>query len=458
LFQINEKNKLYSIIAVTLSLAITMINISIIAIALPKISNSLQFTKLSPQWIINAYILSMTSFGLISGKLSDLFKSKNIMIIGLFLFIISSFGCFYSSNYVVLIFFRAIQGAASVLFSTPALNLLSKMFNHNELGRAIGTATGVASIGLIVAPPFGGWIIELLDWRWIFLISLPLCVIAILSLLKIKEENISKENIKKSPTDYAGFAYISLFLFLMVFSIMESNSEQWNKLVLTFTFIISILALILFVYSEKGKKTPLINFKILKRKRFIAANIISFSGQTISISVIFWITYMQTGLLYTPAETAMLMLPLYSLISLFSFISGKWIDSKGPSLPLFFGVFATFTGCTITTLVLSYKDYWTLIPAIIGTGIGFSIILNSIRVIVINMTSQNELGVSLGLLGNLRQIFGCISLAIFSNIESYYQVSESNYFFDAIYLIMLINVIVSFISLILSGYLKLKSK
>ena len=223
MFQINEKNKLYSIIAVTLSLAITMINISIIAIALPKISNSLQFTKLSPQWIINAYILSMTSFGLISGKLSDLFKSKNIMIIGLFLFIISSFGCFYSSNYVVLIFFRAIQGAASVLFSTPALNLLSKMFNHNELGRAIGTATGVASIGLIVAPPFGGWIIELLDWRWIFLISLPLCVIAILSLLKIKEENISKENIKKSPTDYAGFAYISLFLFLMVFSIMESN-------------------------------------------------------------------------------------------------------------------------------------------------------------------------------------------------------------------------------------------
>ena len=213
MLSLNRQKKLI-LAVVALCLAIPMVDMSVTALALPSIKKVIFLKGISIQWVINAYILSMATFGIISGKLSDIFNPKKIILLGLFIFLFASIGSFFSKNFIDLLFFRAIQGMSGALLGAPAIKFLADGTNKDFLSKAMGITTGFAAISLIISPLLTGQILKYLTWNYIFLINIPLVIIAILCLLKIKIDHNFNENIKINISKKFSFYYrITIFVF-----------------------------------------------------------------------------------------------------------------------------------------------------------------------------------------------------------------------------------------------------
>tara|TARA_R110000868_G_scaffold52978_2_gene166841 strand:- start:26237 stop:27565 length:1329 start_codon:yes stop_codon:yes gene_type:complete len=394
---------------------------AMIAIALPTIGKEINFHSLSIEWLINSYILTIAAFGLISGKLSDIYNPKNIIIFGLIILMLASLGCFSSLNYFELIIFRAIQGFASVLLVAPSIKLLSEIFNRKELSKVMGITSGLGALGLIIAPFLSGKIIDYLGWRYIFLVNIPLSIIALICLLKTQ----NKYTPKKVTIDALGFVYLSIFLFSFVLIIMEPHLYSWMPVVFYSVIFALFASLIFFIAREKNAEYPILEFKIFKNSKFVIANIISVLVQAQSMSAIFWIMYMQIFLHFNPDTTGYLIMPLYILIASCGFLSGFIIHRKKAFIPLLSASVIIFLGYFISLILLPLKNYLSLLPMIIGTGISLPIFLNALRFIAIESTNKDNVGLAIGVLGNVRQISGAISLAIWGSILSSYSTSKN---------------------------------
>ena len=449
-----SKKEYNTILVASICLAITMMDMAMMAVALPTITKEMNLYNLAPEWVINSFILSMASFGIITGKLSDIYNPKYLVSAGIILFIISSIGCFFSLNYIQLIIFRAFQGIGCIFFVTPVIKLLSIIFKKNYLSKAIGTATGFGSIGMIIAPVLSGQIIKYLSWRYIFLINIPLSIICLITLSKIHIKIPRNYNIK---IDKLGFLFLALFLCSLVLLIMEAPKYNYNELWIEINIIITSIFLISFIMVERKKTNPLIAYKLFKKSKFILINILNILIQAQSVTVIFCIMYSQISLGYSPTQTGLLFMPLYVLIAISSFLSGGIIQKKGGYITMIIGAGFIFTGYIATLILLPLKNYFSLLPVIIGSGISFSIFSNSLRVIAIESVPKKYSGLSIGIIANLRQISGAISIAILGSIISSSTLSKTisiqpvEFYFGFQKLIILSS-IVCFIILILSIY------
>jgi len=448
-----SKKQILAIITVTLSFSLTMIDISIVALALPSINKELNFSTLSIQWVINAYLLIMAAFGLIGGKLSDMYQPKNVIITGLILFLLSSLGAFSSVNSYELVFFRAIQGFSCVFLAAPGLKLLVEIFPKETVGKAMGIATGTAAIVLTFAPTLGGIIVEYLSWRYIFLINVPICLIAIACLFGTKEHEIKTT---KHPLDIKGFISIVIALFCLVFNIMESKSLGYDSVIIISLFIIFIISLISFIYIEKNTSHPLIDFKILANHKFILSVIIAVLAQMQLISLVYWVMYFQNALLYNPAETGILFLPVYILLGVVGIFSGSIIQKIGPYKTLIFSITILLITYLISLFLMPNKTYLSMLPALIGIGIAGTLLTNPLKLLVLESVPKEHTGIALGTMKNLQQISSTISLAILGAVISHYSLGATdiiNAAYFGFYNVMIILTIVAFITAFIIYYL-----
>ena len=428
---LQAKNEtILALIVVTICLAIPMVDMSITAIALPTIKQTTNLNGLPVQWVINSYILSMTTFGVIAGKISDMYNPKNIILFGLYLFMFSCFASFFSNSYIELLIFRGIQGLSGTLIGAPVIKFLSDNIDKKFLGKAMGITSGFASIGLIISPIISGQIIKHLEWHYIFLANTPLIVIGVLCLHKINIKHVHNKNIK---IDKIGFISIALFLFCSIFIIMEGSSDIFSTHVKIILITIASISLICFVINEYTNKHPIIKLSLFKNYIFVLACSIVMLAQVQSLSGIFWIMYLQTYLHYSATETSFLILPFYILVSGSGFISGFMINKKGAYVPLVLSSIILLLSYAATLLLLPTKTYFSLTPIIIGASISFSFFLNTIRFITINSVTKLETGLALGALSNLRQIAGTIGLAIFTRVLSSYTEQHHTTSYNTLY-------------------------
>lgn len=412
-----NKSQILTVIVVSIGLSIIMMDTSMMAIALPTIERKMDTSTLSVEWVINAFILTMASFGIISGKLSDIYSTKKLVATGMLLFTLVSVLCFFSSSFIELISFRAIQGISGVLLGAPLMKFLSEVFPQKKLSHGMGISFGLASLSFIIAPILCGQIIKYFNWHYIFLTNIPLTIIGLTCLTQIDINRKVQSNFK---INIWGFISLALFLFSAVFIIMEFSKHGFESHLIKTLSIFCISSMIFFILSEMYSTTPLINYNLFKNNKFVLINFIAMLAQAQSISVIFWIMYMQITLEYTPSETGALFMPFYALISISGFLFGKFVHKKGAYSPLLLGSILVFIGYFFTLLLLPLKNFESLIPAMIGASISFTLLSNSTKLIIMNSTEKSSVGVALGIWSNLRQVAGTLSLAILTGISAYF--------------------------------------
>jgi EmrB/QacA subfamily drug resistance transporter len=173
--------KWFSLAAVGLGVLMATIDISIVNVSLPTLVKSLRTDFPTIQWVILSYILVISSTMLIMARLGDLVGKKKIYLLGLSVFTCGSFLCGLAPTVYWLIGFRALQGCGAVMIQSLGIALVTEAFSPHERGRALGVMGGIVSVGLALGPPVGGLIIGLASWHWIFLINIPIGLLAIIA-------------------------------------------------------------------------------------------------------------------------------------------------------------------------------------------------------------------------------------------------------------------------------------
>jgi MFS family permease len=237
-----------TLVAVSLGVMMVALDGTVVSVANPTISHRLHASLADLQWVTNGYLLSLAVTLIIGGKLGDRFGRKRVFSIGIVGFAVMSLCCALSSSIGELIVFRVIQGLAGAMLMPNTLAIIRSAFAPDELGRAVGIWGGSTALATASGPIIGGLLVQHVSWQSIFLLNVPLGVIAFTVTLSVVNE--SRDLVSGRGFDLPGVAALSGGLFCVIWALIETDSHAWGS-AYTLGFLAAGLALLIgFVVRE----------------------------------------------------------------------------------------------------------------------------------------------------------------------------------------------------------------
>ncbi|MBA3661917.1 MAG: MFS transporter [Gammaproteobacteria bacterium] len=418
-----DSKKKWAILSVmSISLGMTFIDMTAVAIALPKIQLAFYLSQSTLQWVNNAYLLVLAVFLILGGYLGDKLSHQRAMISGLIIFIIASILCAIAPEKFWLISSRAIQGFGAALMIPNAAVMIINAFPHHEKGKAMGIYMGSSLLFLPLALLIGGLFTEYFSWRLIFWINVPLGIICLLG-LKMLTHSIVYVPISKK-FDWRGFIFLSIGISTLVIGLMESPNYKNEWYLIGGLLLTSIISLIIFYFVEKQESSPIVDFSIYKNKLVLSATILFFTTSGSNALFIYDAIFFQEVLGKSPAEAGLLFFPNVLCVMLAAPFAGKMLDKFGYKIPIFTGLILCCVGLILKASLASYGNYWLLLPGIILFNIGIPFVLTSSNAAALISVGEKKRGITSGILSATRQISNSVSLAILTAI-----IVGSNFFF-----------------------------
>lgn len=415
---LNTKNKnAMIIISVAASIALIFLDQSSIGVILQQIQTDLEASDLGIRWIVNAYILTLSVLVLFGGQVTDFFGAKKIFIFGMSLFCVASFFCVISTTVWFLITARVIQGLGASLLIPSALVLINIGFSENERGKVLGTCVGIGSLFFASGPVFGGVVTQLLSWRWIFLLNIPLGLVSIVCASLITSQRLDKSN-KLKEIDFAGLLIFIMSIFSVVVALMEGPYLGWKNKWIIILFVISFLGSILFYLVEIKNSNPLIHFELFKSKNFFAGNLILFNMQVCVVSIIYLVLWFEKVMKYSPLITGIAILPGFVPAIILSKWAGSWLDKRGSRAMLCIGTFLVSLGVMWISLIAYTHNYYLVFLGILSYGLGAAITIPNSATIIMASVEPWRKGMAAGILNTMRQLGGAIGLAVIGLVIS----------------------------------------
>ncbi|MEW1566684.1 MULTISPECIES: MFS transporter [unclassified Streptomyces] len=345
-------------ILVTLSLGffMTLLDLTIVNIAIPDMGQDLDASLDEILWVVNAYTLALAVLLITAGRLGDLRGKRTLFLAGVSVFTLASLACGLAQNPPQLIAFRAVQGLGAALLMPQTLSIIAEVFPADRRGAAMGVWGAVAGISGALGPIVGGALITHLDWRWIFYVNLPLGAVVLLLAVAIIPG--SRRSVRHR-FDTVGVLLASSALFCLAFALTEGQRYDWNGWIWTLLGAAAVL-FAWFLLHERGRQDgdPLVPFSLFRDRSF---TLINFVGVTVSFGVIGMFLpltiYLQSVLGFSALKSGLVLLPL----ALGSFVmagpAGVLADRIGGKYILMTGLLA-WTGALV----------WIVTAADVGSG------------------------------------------------------------------------------------------
>ena len=212
--------------ATVLGSGIAFLDSTVVNVALPHIGDELDTSVGGLQWVLNGYLLAVSSLILLGGSLGDLFGRKRIFQLGIVVFAVGSLLCAVAPTALFLVLARVVQGVGGALLTPGSLAILEASFRPEDRFRAIGAWSGLSGVASAVGPFLGGWLVDAASWRWIFLINLPLCVFVVLVAARHVPESLDPE--ADRHIDGLGAALIALSLGGLSWGLIAAGDDGWG--------------------------------------------------------------------------------------------------------------------------------------------------------------------------------------------------------------------------------------
>ncbi|MEV6473315.1 MFS transporter [Streptomyces sp. NPDC051657] len=391
----------------------TILDETIVNVALPVMREELGFSQGGVSWVINAYLIAYGGLLIFAGRLGDLIGHKNVLLLGVSLFTISSVVAGFSQNAPTLVAARFGQGAGAALVTAVTLAIIVMMFQEpGEQTRAIGfysfTFAGGGALGLIA----GGVLMELTTWHWLFFINLPIGVISVILGWKLLPGG--KGLGLSAGLDVSGAALLVSSVSLLVYGIVNAEHNGWTGSTLAY-LVGAVVLMAAFVIRQKKAKAPLFNLNILSDRDVAGANIVQFLVSGGLYGSFFVATlYLQQVLGYTPMEMALAFLPLTVITALGSIALSPYLTGKlGERVGLIIGLAIFLAGALFlarTPLKATYA--MDVLPSMFLLGLGIGLCLPPIMSLAMSTASEDEVGVISGLTNSTGQVGGALWVAI----------------------------------------------
>lgn len=413
---IDPKTRNMIMVGLALGMIVACLDGTIVSTALRTIAEDLNGMDLY-SWAITAYMLCETILIPISGKLSDIYGRKPLLLIGIVVFLAGSVLAGLSTNMVELIAFRALQGFGGGILIPVATATVADLYPPEKRGKVQGMLGAIFAIGSAIGPLLGGLITDSIGWHWCFFINVPIGL-AMIALTAAKFPSIEVQ--EKPYIDYTGIGVLSLFIadILLLFT-WAGNDFAWVSIETLIMAAIAVVLLYAFMKIEHKVKDPVMNPHIFKNKIMVSSSVMIFVFGMTMMGVLTFITvFLQMIMGYTPTESGYVTLALVAGMMITSISSGALLNRTGYKPWLVIGPVFSFVGLVMMSFLHNGSDLWFLLLSLFICGFGFGCVMSVIMILVQNNSSRKEMGMATSTINLFRNIGGTMATGLFATIIS----------------------------------------
>jgi EmrB/QacA subfamily drug resistance transporter len=397
------------LLVVSLGFFMTLLDLTIVNIAIPNMITKLHASLDDVLWVINAYALVLAVLVITAGRLGDLIGPRTLFFAGVAVFTAASVACGFSPSAGWLIGFRAVQGLGAAMLMPQTLTIITNTFPPERRGAAFGVWGAVAGVATIAGPTLGGLLVTAFDWRYIFFVNLPIgLIVLVLTVFVIPDLRLGRRH----RIDIPGVLLASAALLAICYGLVEGQKYDWG----TITSFISIplilgagvvLLLVFLLYQMLTQdREPLIPFAVFRDRNFAVMNWVS-GVLAIGMMGIFlpFTIYLQSVLGFSALKAGLAMAPA-SLISIFiAPVAGRMTDRIGGKYILMSGLILFGAGMGWLALIARPDSSWqSFLAPLIVAGFGMGCVFAPLITVAMRNIQPQVAGAASGVLNTVRQV------------------------------------------------------
>jgi EmrB/QacA subfamily drug resistance transporter len=400
-----------TLIVVTLSTFLVLLDASVVNVALPQVVADLGGTLDGATWVVASYILAFAALLLLFGRLGDVFGRRLMFVWGVAVFTLASAACALAPSIGFLVAARVAQGVGAAMLTPSTLSLIKATFPPRKLGFAFGVEGITAGIATAIGPTLGGVLTTSFSWRWVFLMNVPVGILAITAALLAVAE--SRDETASRRIDVPGALFSGAGVLLLVFALIEGEKLGWGSAAVLASLAASAGLLLAFVLTERRVREPLVDLALFSDRLFAAGNVLRGLVLFVLLGAVFVLPlYWQTQLGYSALRSALVLLPLSIVAFVLSPIAGsladrvdiRWLVAPG---------FALAAASAYWLSRFSVESAWTFFVAPLALfGAGLALLLAPTITATLRNVPGSKSGVASGIATASGEIGSAVGLAV----------------------------------------------
>ena len=400
------------IVATVLGASIVLIDSTVVNVALPAISHTFHAGLQTLQWTVTAYTLTLAAFILVGGSIGDHYGRRRSFVVGVLWFAAASLLCGIAPSAGVLIAARALQGVGAALLTPESLAIIQASFRPEDRAQAIGTWSGLGGISAAVGPFIGGYLIQAVSWRLIFLINLPL----VAAVVWVAERHVpeTRDPSAGGRLDLAGAGLATVALGTLIYGLIAGPDKGWTSAGVAVALAVAVVTALVFVARERTARHPMLPLGIFRARQFTSANVVTFLVYGALGGALFLVPIqLQLGLGFSPLEAGTALLPITLVMLALSARAGRLAQRIGPRLPMTCGPIVAGAGLALLSRVQPGTSYaTTFLPAIVVFALGLALTVSPLTATVLAAAPVEHAGLASAVNNAVARAAGLIAVAV----------------------------------------------
>ena len=403
--------KWWPLVAICTGAFMLLVDVTIVNVALPDMARQLHTTFPDLQWVIDLYALVLGALVLTVGSIADRVGRKKLYLAGLVLFAVSSLTCGLAPNVGVLIAARGVQGLGGAAMFATTMALISSTYSGRDRGVAFGAWGAVNGAAAAVGPIAGGLLTANFGWRWIFLVNLPISVLAVALTLKIVTESRDPH---PKRVDLVGMVTFTAAAAALTYALIRG---AWASTTTIALLAVTVVAIAVFVLAERRSDHPMLDLSLLKNSSFAAMLI---AGALLSAAAWAGMAYeslwLQSVLGRSAIEAGLIFLPCAFAAFATSAVVGKIMHRAQPRLFIGFGLLVIAAGALAQALIGTGSGWAVVIPGLVLVGIGAGLVMAPLSATAMSAVPWQQAGMAGGALSAFRQLGYAFGIAVLGEV------------------------------------------
>ncbi|MEV6065368.1 MFS transporter [Nocardia sp. NPDC052001] len=405
------------LLATVLGSGMAMLDATVVNVALPRIGDEFGASMAGLQWTVNAYSLTLAGLILLGGALGDRYGRRRVFIIGVIWFALASALCGAAQDISMLIAARALQGVGGALLTPGSLAIIQASFEPQDRARAVGAWSGLGGVAGAIGPFLGGYLVEYVGWRWVFLLNVPLALVVIAVAARHVPETYDPR--AHGKFDVLGAVLAALCLAGITYALTTAPEHDTDRVLLIGSAVAGVAAGIAFVLVERRRSarddgpSPMVPVDVFASRQFTAINVVTFAMYG-GMSVVFFLLVLTLQVVsgFSPIAAGTALLPGTVLMLLFSARAGALAQRIGPRKPITLGVLLAALGMLLMVRIGEHSSYVTVVlPAAIVFGIGLTLAVAPLTATVLATADERHAGVASGVNNAVARAAGLLAVA-----------------------------------------------
>lgn len=389
---------------------LAMMDSNTVNVALYEIANDFNISISTAQWAVTAYILILSTFLTLFGKLNDLVSRSNLYALGYLIFAAGAFLNTLSVNLITLVLSRIIQATGASILLSNNYAIISSIFKGNERAKALGFSTALMALAGMSGPIAGGFLMHYFNWRAIFIPSILIGLTGAYYSKKYIPEIVHKSEFK---FDYFGMIYMLIAILSMLFVISKGHDWGWTSHRIIIFALLFLIFSTIFYFQEKKISYPVINFELFKSKVFTYGNFALLVAYfALFTNALLFPFYTQQILKQSPVITAVLILPFSIMFMIMALLNGKLTKKLHSSILMTTGTILIVLGYMLFTTIDDKLTYWNIIIAQALIGAGSGCYQPSVNALIVSVAPIGKMGIASGILAMFRNVGMLLGITI----------------------------------------------